>query len=146
MCGLHLLGLHSLIAYVRETCVSNRVTLTTQPAMAHPGGADPDGSFLLATSMLPLALLGPRFRHKRPPVTDGDTLPPAGSEVIVVLDDSEDPQAAADAMGVDVTHIYTHVFSGFAGVVREQPVDTTDERASHASASRRRSRSPSMER
>lgn len=84
---------------------------------------------LLATSLIPLALLG-EVSAQETTSTDGDALPPAGSEVIVVLDKSEDPQAAADAMGVDVTHIYTHVFNGFAGIVREQPVDTTDARAS----------------
>ena len=85
-------------------------------------------AFLLATSLLPLALLSEASAQETT-VADGDALPPAGSDVIVVLDDSEDPQAAADAMGVDVTHIYTHVFTGFAGVVREQPVDTTGTRS-----------------
>ncbi len=84
---------------------------------------------LLATSLLPPTLLG-EVSAQETTVTDGDTLPSAGSDVIVVLDDSEDPQAAADAMGVDVTHIYTNVFTGFAGIVREQPVDTSDARAS----------------
>lgn len=86
-------------------------------------------ALMLATSLLPVALLS-EVSAQETTVTDGEALPPAGSEVIVVLDDSEDPQAAADAMGVDVTHIYTHVFTGFAGVVREEPIDTTDARAS----------------
>jgi subtilisin len=86
-------------------------------------------TLLLATSLLPLALLD-RVSAQETTVTDVETLPPAGSEVIVVLDEGEDPQSAADAMGVDVTHIYTNVFTGFAGVVREEPVDTTDARAS----------------
>jgi subtilisin family serine protease len=40
-----------------------------------------------------------------------------GEEVIVVLDDGADPVAAAREMGVEVTHIYRHVFTGFAGVL-----------------------------
>jgi subtilisin family serine protease len=55
----------------------------------------------------------------------GLTMPPmpaaaqetAGEEVIVVLDDGEDPVAAAQAMGVEVEHIYRHVFNGFAGTL-----------------------------
>ncbi len=114
--------------YAREMCVSNRADLTTglrwptQMVLALM-------AFLLATSLLPLALLGD-VSAQEATSTDGEALPPVGSEVIVVLDDSEDPQAAADAMGVDVTHIYTHVFTGFAGAVREQPVDTTGARSS----------------
>ncbi|MCA9861519.1 MAG: hypothetical protein KC432_00800, partial [Thermomicrobiales bacterium] len=85
-------------------------------------------AFLLATSLLPLALSGDVSAQD---TTGSDSeLPAAGNEVIVVLDKGEDPQAAADAMGVEVTHIYTHVFNGFAGTVREQPVDTTSTRAS----------------
>jgi subtilisin family serine protease len=41
----------------------------------------------------------------------------AGEEVIVVLDDGVDPAAAARSMGVEVKHIYRHVFNGFAGVM-----------------------------
>ena len=41
----------------------------------------------------------------------------AGSEVIVVLADGEDPVAAARDMGVAVSHIYRHVFNGFSGTV-----------------------------
>lgn len=117
-----------IIAYVRETCVSNHADLKTGPRwptrmvlalMA----------FLLAASLLPLALLG-EVSAQETTSTDGDALPPAGSEVIVVLDNSEDPRAAADALGVDVKYIYTNVFNGFAGIVREQPIDTTDARSS----------------
>ena len=35
--------------------------------------------------------------------------------VIVVLEDGADPLAAAAEMGVTVTHVYRHVFTGFAG-------------------------------
>jgi subtilisin len=44
----------------------------------------------------------------------------SGEEVIVVLEDGEDPVAAAQAMGVDVKHIYRHVFNGFAGTQRPE--------------------------
>jgi subtilisin len=43
--------------------------------------------------------------------------PVAGSQVIVVLDDGDDPVAAAQDMGIAVTHIYRHVFTGFSGTV-----------------------------
>lgn len=117
-----------MIAFVRETCVSNRADLKT--GLRWPTRMVLASMvFLLATTLLPLALLS-EVSAQETTVTDGDALPPAGSDVIVVLDDSEDPQSAADAMGVDVSHIYTHVFNGFAGIVREQPVDTADARAS----------------
>ncbi len=114
--------------YARETRVSNRADLNTglrwptRMVLALM-------AFLLATSLLPLALLG-EVAAQDITGPDGDALPPVGSEVIVVLENNEDPQAAADAMGVDVTHIYTHVFTGFSGIVREQPVDSADARAS----------------
>lgn len=40
-----------------------------------------------------------------------------GEDVIVVLEEGEDPVAAARAMGVEVEHIYRHVFNGFAGTL-----------------------------
>jgi subtilisin family serine protease len=86
-------------------------------------------AFLLVASVLPLPFLS-GVSAQETTVTDGEPLPPAGSEVIIVLDDGEDPQAAADAMGVDITHIYTNVFTGFAGIVLDQPIDTTDARSS----------------
>ena len=39
------------------------------------------------------------------------------NDVIVVLDDGADPVAAAAVMGVTVTHVYRHVFMGFAGTL-----------------------------
>jgi subtilisin family serine protease len=86
-------------------------------------------AFLLASSLLPLAFLS-GVSAQQTTVTGDEALPPVGSEVIVVLENGEDPQVAADAMGVDVTHIYTHVFNGFAGIVRALPDDTTDARSS----------------
>ena len=115
-------------AKARETCVSNRDELIT-------GQRWPVRivlalmAFLLTASLAPLAPLMD-VSAQETTVTDDDALPPAGSDVIVVLDDNEDPQAAADAMGVDVTHIYTHVFTGFAGVVREEPTESTAARSS----------------
>jgi hypothetical protein len=41
----------------------------------------------------------------------------AGDEVIVVLADGADPKAVAAEMGVTPTHIYRHVFTGFAGTL-----------------------------
>lgn len=86
-------------------------------------------AILLATSLLPLAILS-EVSAQETTSSDDNALPPAGSEVIIVLDNGEDPQAAADAMGVDVKYLYSHVFNGFAGIVREQPVETTDARSS----------------
>jgi subtilisin len=83
---------------------------------------------LLTTSLLPLALLDGASAQDSTG-TDANNLPPVGSEVIIVLENGEDPQAAADAMGIEVTHIYTHVFNGFSGIVRDQPVNTPEGRA-----------------
>jgi subtilisin family serine protease len=47
--------------------------------------------------------------------------PAPGSEVIVVLEDGADPVAAARDMGVEVTHIYRHVFTGFSGFMPAAP-------------------------
>ena len=86
-------------------------------------------TLVLVASLLPLGFLGDAIAQDATG-TDSEPLPPAGSEVIIVLAEGEDPQAAADALGVDVTHIYTHVFNGFAGIVREQPADTSGARSS----------------
>lgn len=45
-----------------------------------------------------------------------------GREVIVVLEDGADPEAAAAEMGVKVTHIYRNVFTGFSGIMPAQAV------------------------
>ncbi|MCA9880830.1 MAG: S8 family serine peptidase [Thermomicrobiales bacterium] len=89
-------------------------------------------ALLLTASLLPLDLL-PVVAAEDTTSTDDDTLPAVGSEVIIVLANGEDPQAAADALGVEVTHIYTHVFNGFAGVVREQTAETSQARSSRKS-------------
>ncbi|MCC7021943.1 MAG: S8 family serine peptidase [Thermomicrobiales bacterium] len=49
--------------------------------------------------------------------------PAPGSEVIVVLEDGADPVAAARDMGVEVTHIYRHVFTGFSGIMPATPLE-----------------------
>lgn len=46
------------------------------------------------------------------------------TEVIVVLEDDEDPLAVARELGVKVTHVYRHVFTGFAGTM---PAETMTE-------------------
>ena len=46
----------------------------------------------------------------------------AMAEVIVVLEPGVDPVAAAQEMGVNVTHIYRHVFSGFSGLIPQSSV------------------------
>ena len=43
--------------------------------------------------------------------------PASGEEVIVVLEDGADPVAAAQALGVEPTHIYDEIFSGFAATM-----------------------------
>ena len=68
-------------------------------------------AFVIALSALPLALFAPAAHAQ-----DDQPLA-AGSEVIVVLADGEDPVAAAREMGIAVTHIYRHVFTGFSGTV-----------------------------
>lgn len=88
-------------------------------------------TLLLTATLLPVAQLT-QLSEVSAQDADGasqDTLPAVGSEVIIVLAAGEDPQAAAEAMGVDVTHIYTHVFNGFAGIVREPTADASQARA-----------------
>lgn len=71
---------------------------------------------VLLVSLVPLGALSmPAVAQEE--IEDGDTLPPIGSEVIVVLEDGDDPVAAAAEMGVEIRHIYKHVFTGFSGVV-----------------------------
>jgi subtilisin family serine protease len=43
--------------------------------------------------------------------------PPSGTEVIVVLDKGEDPLAVARELGVEPTHVYSEVFTGFAATM-----------------------------
>ena len=43
--------------------------------------------------------------------------PASGEEVIVVLEDGADPVAAAQALGVEPTHIYDEIFTGFAATM-----------------------------
>lgn len=65
----------------------------------------------IALNTIPLASLAPVARAQ-----EEDT-PAVGSEVIVVLEEGEDPVAAAREMNIEVKHIYRHVFTGFAGTV-----------------------------
>ena len=66
---------------------------------------------VVALGVFPLGSIAP------PPAAAQDA---SGEEVIVVLEDGEDPVAAAQAMGVDVKHICRHVFNGFAGTQRPE--------------------------
>lgn len=79
---------------------------------------------VIAASAFPLAV-------EVPDAGAADETPPAiGSEIIVVLEKGDDPRAAAAAMGVEVKHIYRHVFNGFAGTVTgEAPVTASASRA-----------------
>ena len=52
------------------------------------------------------------------------------AEVIVVLEPGADPVSVAQELGVKVTHIYRHVFTGFAGVMPQSSVAAA--RANHA--------------
>jgi subtilisin family serine protease len=75
-----------------------------------------------------LALLALAVAASAFPLFAAAPVPPAaaqesgGEDVIVVLEDGADPVAAAREMGVDVTHIYRHVFTGFAGVMPAEAV------------------------
>ncbi len=55
-----------------------------------------------------------------------------GEEIIVVLNDGDDPLAAAQAMGVEVKHVYAHVFTGFAGTVTDTSATVATERSRRA--------------
>lgn len=84
-------------------------------------------ALVITVSALPLSALG-----QETPSADEET-PAIGSEIIVVLEDGEDPRASAAAMGVEVKHIYRHVFTGFAGTVTgEAPVTAAAARARRA--------------
>jgi len=50
-------------------------------------------------------------------VTAQDEPPASGEEVIVVLEDDADPIVAAQELGVEPTHIYDGVFTGFAATM-----------------------------
>jgi subtilisin family serine protease len=69
-------------------------------------------------ALLILPLIGPislgRSRHGL--VVDAAAL---GDEVIVVLEDDADPWEVAERMGIVPTHVYLHVFRGFAGRLPE---------------------------
>ncbi len=111
---------------ISEACVSNRMTIHSWPSR-------PLRAFLLIATLvfivgaLPPALL---FAGVAAQESVGeDVMPAVGSEVIVVLEDGEDPAAAAAAMGVEVRHIYTSVFTGFSGVVRAPEETVTAARA-----------------
>ena len=68
-------------------------------------------ALVIAASAFPLAAVVPDAGAAE------ETVPAIGSEIIVVLEKGDDPQAAAAAMGVEVKHVYRHVFNGFAGTV-----------------------------
>lgn len=68
---------------------------------------------------LPLLAIAPHTSAQE------ESAPAVGSDVIVVLEEGEDPVAAAREMGIEVKHIYQHVFNGFAGTVL--PPSTGDE-------------------
>jgi subtilisin family serine protease len=73
---------------------------------------------------LPLATLSPPALAQ----TQEETLT-TGEEIIVVLNDGDDPFAAAQAMGVEVKHVYKHVFTGFAGTVTNTTATAAAERS-----------------
>lgn len=56
-----------------------------------------------------------------------------GEEVIVVLEKGEDPVAVAAELGVELTHVYEEVFTGFAGTL---PADAVTEAAAARSVQR----------
>ncbi len=78
-----------------------------------------------AVTALPLVTITPPAVAQEAGLATGD-------EVIVVLNDGDDPLAAAQAMGVDVTHVYKHVFTGFAGTVTDAAAAVAAERSRRA--------------
>lgn len=91
----------------------NRVLLSILAVLvavsAVPASSKPTG--VLAAPQLPAT-----GWNSPPPQTDDE------AEVIVVLEDGEDPLSVAREMGVKVTHIYRHVFVGFAGTMDVETV------------------------
>lgn len=81
---------------------------------------------IIASSAIPAASTPIQARAaKRVTVEDRVSMAaePETTEVIVVLEDGADPLAAAAEMGVEVTHVYRHVFTGFAGTLPAQAME-----------------------
>ena len=81
---------------------------------------------LVALSALPIGSAAPRLSaaaQDDAEVLDGNQVAPseesptAGEEVIVVLEDGVDPLAAARELGVEPTHVYEDVITGFAATL-----------------------------
>src|SRR5215211_7405795 len=69
-------------------------------------------SAIVAISSLPIGSVAPMLS-----VTAQEEAPASGEEVIVVLEDGADPIVAAQELGVEPTHIYDGVFTGFAATM-----------------------------
>src|SRR5215207_3390734 len=69
-------------------------------------------SAIVAISSLPIGSVAPMLS-----VTAQEEAPASGEEVIVVLEDDADPIVAAQEWGVEPTHIYDGVFTGFAATM-----------------------------
>ncbi|HKG27907.1 MAG TPA: S8 family serine peptidase [Thermomicrobiales bacterium] len=69
-------------------------------------------SAIVAISSLPIGSVAPMLS-----VTAQEEAPASGEEVIVVLEDDADPIVAAQELGVEPTHIYDGVFTGFAATM-----------------------------
>jgi subtilisin family serine protease len=67
------------------------------------------------------------------PVPVANAQEAGGEEVIVVLDEGDDPVVVAEELGVELTHVYDEVFTGFAGTL---PADAVTEAASARSVQR----------
>jgi subtilisin family serine protease len=67
---------------------------------------------IVAASALPIGSVAPALS-----VAAQEEASASGDEVIVVLEDGADPVAAAHELGVEPTHIYDEIFTGFAAVM-----------------------------
>lgn len=82
-------------------------------------------ALVCVVTALPLAAVAPSALAQEAGLAPGE-------EIIVVLNDGDDPLAAAQAMGVEVKHVYTHVFTGFAGTVTNAAPTAAAERSRRA--------------
>src|SRR5215218_2632853 len=67
---------------------------------------------IVAMSALPIGSIAPA-----PSVAAQEDAPASGEEVIVVLEEGADPVAAAHELGVEPTHVYDEIFTGFAAIM-----------------------------
>lgn len=104
----------------------------TPPAPAWNAGPSRRFRALMAVLALVFTVTALPLVTMSPPALAQEESLTTGEEIIVVLNDGDDPLAAAQAMGVEVKHVYRHVFTGFAGTVTDATATAAAERSRRA--------------